>query len=235
VGKSAFRGKNENMPLNSDQEMDKHIEVIEEEAKQEGENHTQYVRKEEQKPEEEQAQEKHTISDAPPSPSPTTHSSPGDHKPSSPPLDSSSPSSLSSDRSFHSNELKHPTALPATPSPAAANRAFPADPVVVAAKVNLGAQEGFTSVREVEPGTNNRGGADRRLRPNLSILRRTRRESMVKRALLGLRISGFVFCLISFSVMAADKAQGWALDSFHQYKEFRLVLPACLSVGQLLT
>jgi hypothetical protein len=58
---------------------------------------------------------------------------------------------------------------------------------------------------------------------------------MVKRALLGLRISGFVFCLISFSVMAADKAQGWALDSFHQYKEFRLVLPACLSVGQLLT
>lgn len=72
------------------------------------------------------------------------------------------------------------------------------------------------------------------MRPNLSILRRTTRESMVKRALLGFRISGFVFCLISFSVMAADKAQGWALDSFYQYKEFRLVLPVCWSVTHLL-
>jgi hypothetical protein len=52
---------------------------------------------------------------------------------------------------FHSNELKHPTALLETPPPAVANRAFPADSVVVA-KVNPGAQEGFTSIREVEAG-----------------------------------------------------------------------------------
>lgn len=231
------------MSLNSDQEMDKQRK---EEAKQGGEKRTQFVRKEEQKPEEEEeeqaqekhtqyvrkkeqkkpeeeeeAQEKHTISDAPPSP--TTHSSLRDHKPSSPHLDSSSPSSLSSDRSFHSNELIHPT-VPLETSPlAVANRVFRADPVVVA-HVNPEAQEGFTSVREVEAGTNNRGGSGRRLRQNLSILKGPRRENMVTRALLGLRISGFVFCLISFSVMAADKSQGWALDSFYNYKEFRLVL-----------
>jgi len=41
-----------------------------------------------------------------------------------------------------------------TPLLAAANRAFPADPVVVA-KVNPGAQEDFTSVKEVEANTNN--------------------------------------------------------------------------------
>ena len=51
----------------------------------------------------------------------------------------------------------------------------------------------------------------------------TKRESMVRRVLFGLRISGFTLCLISFSVMAADKNQGWALDSFDRYKEFRFV------------
>lgn len=85
------------------------------------------------------------------------------------------------------------------------------------------AQEGFISVGDVEAGANNRGGVDQRKRPNSSISRWKMTESMLEKALMGLRISGFVFCLISFSVMAADKAQGWALDSFYQYKEFRLV------------
>ncbi|CAI0390572.1 unnamed protein product, partial [Linum tenue] len=40
-------------------------------------------------------------------------------------------------------------------------------------------------------------------------------------ALLGSRFSGFVFCLISLAVLAADKDQGWALESFYRYKEFR--------------
>ncbi|CAO2826380.1 unnamed protein product [Amaranthus hypochondriacus] len=38
---------------------------------------------------------------------------------------------------------------------------------------------------------------------------------------LGLRVLEIVFCLISFSVMAADKTQGWSGDSFDRYKEYR--------------
>jgi hypothetical protein len=216
------------MSLNSDQEMDKHIEVIEEEeeAKQVGERRTQYVRNGEQKPKEEQEQERHTISDAPSPPiraMTITHSSPRYQKPSTPPLDSSSPSSLSSHQSFHEYELNHPSTAPLeTSPPAMANRVVQADPVV-GTMANPVAQKGFIRVGDVEAGTNNRGGGDQRKRPNSSISRWKMTESMVEKALLGLRISGFVFCLISFSVMAADKAQGWALDSFYHYKEFRLV------------
>lgn len=71
------------------------------------------------------------------------------------------------------------------------------------------------------------GGSERRTRRSLSILRRVKREKMVKKTALGLRIWGLVFCLISFAVMASDKNKGWALDSFYRYKEFRY----CISVN----
>lgn len=41
---------------------------------------------------------------------------------------------------------------------------------------------------------------------------------------LGFRLSEVVLCLISFSVMAADKTQGWSGDSFDRYKEYRFLL-----------
>ncbi|KAK6913136.1 Casparian strip membrane protein domain [Dillenia turbinata] len=69
------------------------------------------------------------------------------------------------------------------------------------------------------------GGSGRRTtRPPLSILKRGKRESKLKKAKLGFRICGFLFCLVSFSVMAADRNQGWAMDSFSRYKEFRYLL-----------
>ncbi|KAG6656472.1 hypothetical protein I3843_04G024100 [Carya illinoinensis] len=217
----------------SNQEMDKDKEAAAEEEEVE-EKHTQYMKKAEQKPEEEQeAQEKHAISD--PS-APTTRSPPPQshryHKPSSAPLDSSSPSSLSSNHSSHSHELKRTTApAPDTPPVVVANQSFWTNTVVLD-KVDPGAQDRFSIVREVEAsnsrgGSTDGGGGSRRLRPNLSILKRVRRENMVKKTLLWLRISAFVFCLISFSVMAADKNQGWALDSFQRYKEFRY----CMAVN----
>jgi len=46
-------------------------------------------------------------------------------------------------------------------------------------------------------------------------------EEMVSKAALGFRLSEVVVCLISFSVMAADKTQGWSGDSFDRYKEYR--------------
>ncbi|KAL6135764.1 hypothetical protein ACLB2K_067990 [Fragaria x ananassa] len=84
--------------------------------------------------------------------------------------------------------------------------------------------------KDQEGGEAQEEGVDRKtLRSSLSILKRARRQSLVRRAMLGLRISGILFCMISFSVMAADKKQGWASDSFSNYKEFRY----CLAVNVL--
>ncbi|KAI9108753.1 hypothetical protein K1719_020058 [Acacia pycnantha] len=44
---------------------------------------------------------------------------------------------------------------------------------------------------------------------------------------LGLRMSEVVFCLVSASIMATDRTQGWAGDSFDRYKEYKY----CLSVN----
>ncbi|CAL5444646.1 unnamed protein product [Camellia sinensis] len=51
--------------------------------------------------------------------------------------------------------------------------------------------------------------------------RRRRREVMVKRAELGIRVWEVIVCLISFSVMVTDKTRGWSGDSFDRYKEYR--------------
>ncbi|XP_022737609.1 CASP-like protein 4A2 [Durio zibethinus] len=57
--------------------------------------------------------------------------------------------------------------------------------------------------------------------------RRSKVQEKVKMAALGFRLSEIVLCLISFSVMAADKTQGWSGDSYNRYKEYRY----CLSVN----
>jgi hypothetical protein len=46
-------------------------------------------------------------------------------------------------------------------------------------------------------------------------------DVMTGKVALGFRLSEVVLCLISFSVMAADKTQGWSGDSFDRYKEYR--------------
>uniref|UniRef100_A0A2N9F2Q2 CASP-like protein n=1 Tax=Fagus sylvatica TaxID=28930 RepID=A0A2N9F2Q2_FAGSY len=192
--------------------------------------------------EQEEEQGKHTISDpSPQSSSPQSHIN---NKSTSPPPKeySSSLSSLSSSTSpphySHSHELnlssapnKNPPPKPLAP---VANRSFQAEPLVLT-KVDPETQYGYTSFREVsQEGADNirvvvvdGGGSNRRVRSDLHNLRKTRRDKMVKKALLGLRICGIVFCLISFSVMAADKHKGWALDSFYWYKEFRY----CMAVN----
>ncbi|GAB2269857.1 hypothetical protein Dimus_004777 [Dionaea muscipula] len=59
------------------------------------------------------------------------------------------------------------------------------------------------------------------------IVERSRRVNVIQRVALGLRVCEFLLCLISFSVMASDKTQGWSGDSFDRYKEYRF----CLSVN----
>lgn len=71
------------------------------------------------------------------------------------------------------------------------------------------------------------GESRRRLRPSFSTTpRESKWTSFVRKALLGFRVSAFVSCLVSFSVMVADRDKGWARDSFYKYKEFRFCLAA---------
>ncbi|XP_040989944.1 CASP-like protein 4A3 [Juglans microcarpa x Juglans regia] len=77
------------------------------------------------------------------------------------------------------------------------------------------------SVSKVGPGSGRRSGTV------ASIPRTSKREEIEERAALVFRVSEIVLCLISFSVMAADKTQGWSGDSFDRYKEYRY----CLSVN----
>ncbi|CAA0836111.1 CASP-like protein 4A3 [Striga hermonthica] len=65
-------------------------------------------------------------------------------------------------------------------------------------------------------------GGERRSRAAVaSILRRSGRNAAVKKVALGLRAFEVVACLVSFSVMAADRTRGWSGDSFDRYIEYR--------------
>ena len=84
------------------------------------------------------------------------------------------------------------------------------------------------SVTKVGPSGGGGGGGvghgveDGRRSAHPSMVRRTtKRDIMVEKAALGFRFSEIVLCLISFSVMAADKTQGWSGDSFDRYTEYR--------------
>ncbi|KAL2515766.1 CASP-like protein 4A3 [Forsythia ovata] len=57
-----------------------------------------------------------------------------------------------------------------------------------------------------------------------SILKRSKAELKVKKVALVFRVFEVIACLTSFSVMAADKTQGWSGDSFDRYKEYRYCL-----------
>ncbi|CAA7060878.1 unnamed protein product [Microthlaspi erraticum] len=76
-------------------------------------------------------------------------------------------------------------------------------------------------------GSGRSSGGQQRSGAVLAILRRSKREQVVKFSALGFRLSEVVLALISFSVMAADKTKGWSGDSFDRYKEYRF----CLSVN----
>ena len=70
------------------------------------------------------------------------------------------------------------------------------------------------------------GGVGRRVEDgrrsaHLSMLRRSKRDIMVEKVALGFRFSEIVLCLNLFSIMAADKTQGWSGDSFDRYTEYR--------------
>ncbi|XP_047963109.1 CASP-like protein 4A2 isoform X2 [Salvia hispanica] len=64
-------------------------------------------------------------------------------------------------------------------------------------------------------------GGERRSRAAVeSILKRSGRNTAVRRVALAFRVFEVISCLISFSVMAADKTEGWSGDSFGRYIEY---------------
>ncbi|XP_050382144.1 CASP-like protein 4A3 [Argentina anserina] len=168
-------------------------------------------------------EEKHGISNKSYSPPlsplvfPQTHNKQSSStSPSSSPLHDSSPTH---EEIYHTNEFR------LTPPENQTNHSqFVPPPPAVVAKAKA-SQKGVGAPEEAQEGGENKTSS----RPYSSILKRERRQNLVRRAMLGLRISGFVCCLISFSVMAADKKQGWASDSYSNYKEFRY----CLAVNVL--
>ncbi|CAG7874449.1 unnamed protein product [Brassica rapa] len=84
-----------------------------------------------------------------------------------------------------------------------------------------------TTRKSARVGSGRRTGGGQRSGAVLAILKRSKREEVVKYSALGFRLSEVVLALISFSVMAADKTKGWSGDSFDRYREYRF----CLSVN----
>ncbi|XP_077244085.1 CASP-like protein 4A3 [Tasmannia lanceolata] len=82
------------------------------------------------------------------------------------------------------------------------------------------------SNREETPAVTKMEGLDRRFKVGSAIHRRSKREAIVGKVALGFRVCGLLFCLVSFSVMAADKNRGWAGDSFYIYKAYRYCISA---------
>ncbi|RDX70960.1 CASP-like protein 4A2, partial [Mucuna pruriens] len=72
------------------------------------------------------------------------------------------------------------------------------------------------------PQTGGAGRGRRRVGVPLSPSIPRKRGVMAIKVALGFRLCEVVLCLISFSVMAADKTRGWSGDSFDRYKEYRL-------------
>ncbi|CAL5374890.1 unnamed protein product [Camellia sinensis] len=110
---------------------------------------------------------------------------------------------------------KAPEALPAPV--VVFNRSVREEVAAAVTKVGGGGGDGVYG-RGLEDGV---GGETRSRAAVTAILRRSSREMMVKKAELGFRVCEVILCLISFSVMASDKTQGWSGDSFDRYKEYR--------------
>lgn len=76
-------------------------------------------------------------------------------------------------------------------------------------------------MREEVPETTTTTTTTRKVGESAAAANRTRRDESVAVAAVGFRVCEVVLCVISFSIMAADKTRGWSGDSYDQYKEYR--------------
>ncbi|KAK1432784.1 hypothetical protein QVD17_09684 [Tagetes erecta] len=139
-----------------------------------------------------------------------------------------------------------PTERTTSPKPVPMVNRYVRDETAPIKKTDLGAQDGFV-IRPPEDARTGGGDVGRRSRSSLASGRRSGNAGSMKKIALGFRVFELLFCLVSLSVMATDKRQGWALDSYYRYKEFRYcmgvnvigfaysVLQGCDLAYQLLT
>ncbi|KAF3794646.1 CASP-like protein 4A3 [Nymphaea thermarum] len=135
------------------------------------------------------------------------------------PVAPSPPSSYSSTANTSAIAVKGPSPVggfAAVPKPEQAETRFSAvsAPVVSRLEAGGGGGGGRASGRPGE-------GTTRGVSP---LTARWRQEKLLGRAELALRVCAFLFSLISFSVMASDKTQGWSGDSYYRYSEYRYVV-----------
>lgn len=115
------------------------------------------------------------------------------------------------DKSTQFNANSSPTTLPSPPLP-------PSTPLQQSLlTMNLAVREEGPVVTTKTKASGGVGGGAARA----ETVRRSKVYHTVTMAALGFRLSEIVLCLISFSVMAADKTQGWSGDSYDRYKEYR--------------
>ncbi|KAK1280176.1 CASP-like protein [Acorus gramineus] len=114
----------------------------------------------------------------------------------------------------------HPVKLPSPPPSAPTVHTTIRDELAVAATE-------ATTKKEAPAPNDGSGGKGKRSRVVEGIVRRWHVGEVLRRASIGVRVCAAAFCLVSFSVMAADKTVGWAGDSFYRYKQYKY----CLSVA----
>lgn len=133
---------------------------------------------------------------------------------------------MASDSPFRSplSYLENPSPSPSPPRPPESAAAAPSPSQVVTWASRTDPPPPEISTRAAEPPAAGAGGGSRSV---ASILRRDRTVAAVRTASVAVRVAAAVLCLISFSVMAADKNRGWTLDSFADYNEYRY----CLTVN----
>lgn len=141
------------------------------------------------------------------------------------PYHNSTPKSppLGKDDDEEEEDRKPPSILPLPPAVATAAVETRVEPTPQEVRDEESGLGGGVDGRGRDDGFVNTGSRRKFLKNKMSILKKAKRDNMMNRALIVSRISGFVFSLVSFSVLAADKDRGWAIDSFYRYKEFRFV------------
>lgn len=143
--------------------------------------------------------------------SPCRSSKPDPENPIPPPL----PSEKASSRPQTPARVDAPAGSPIRSPLRHADSTVP-PPVVTVAKANRMSRGDASAVARLDGVGGVRAG-ERGLGTASPIVKRQR----MTRADAVLRVAAVLLCMISFSVMASDKTEGWAGDSFDRYKEFR--------------